>query len=115
MTPEAILLMAQRDQRHTALEEAVAPLEILPQDLLAVLVDAKPEATPRSATSFEVHGFVMRGSNESANWYAVVSGNGVSLERWLQERGFENAFNGSPSHCKVRVATPAEISAFMAA
>jgi hypothetical protein len=115
MTRSELLLMARRDQRHTALEEAVAPLDVLPGDLLTVLVDAKPEATPRSAASWELHGFVMRGTKDAASWYLVVSGNAVSCEYWLREHGFDRAFAGSPTHVKVRVATDDEVAAYLAA
>lgn len=105
-----LLKMAQRDQRHTALEEAVAPLEILPTDLLEVLVDTRGEK------HFRLHGYVMRRARDgSAWWFAVVDGNCVMAEALLRERGNARAFAGSPAYCRVRVATAEEEAAYLSA
>lgn len=105
-----LLKMAQRDQRHTALEEAVAPLEILPTDLLEVLVDTRTEK------HFRIHGYVMRRAHDgSAWWFAVVDGNCVMAEHWLRERGHASAFAGSPAYCRIRTATADEEAAYLSA
>jgi hypothetical protein len=58
MTREELVMMARREQSHTALEEATAPLEILPNDLLTLLVDSQDNP------NYRIEGFVMRLSNE---------------------------------------------------
>jgi hypothetical protein len=56
---ENMLLIAQRDQAHTALEEATAPIEILPSDLAALLVERSDE--------YQILGFVMRLASEKSH------------------------------------------------
>ncbi|MEY5015214.1 MAG: hypothetical protein RIS92_1572 [Verrucomicrobiota bacterium] len=157
MNKETLLLIALRDQAHTALEENVAPLEALPQDLLAILVDTQ------SQTEYKVLGFVIateetrhyyrNGSEVQIDfvstmaypgqyyikdedyyttfqgkpvpkeqiqiqtktqnmWFAVVRGNPMELKDDLRQRGYTQAFSGSPAYCRVRPASEAETTVY---
>ena len=110
MNREELLKMAQVDQRHTALEEAVAPLEIVPTDLLAALVDTRVEK------HFRLHGYVMRRDRDgSAWWFAVVEGNCVMVESLFRDSGNARAFAGAPAYCRIRAANAEEEAAYLSA
>lgn len=59
MNRDSLLEIAKRDQKHMALESTVAPVDILPTDLLTLLVDVKSEK------SFRIVGFCISGDKDT--------------------------------------------------
>jgi hypothetical protein len=68
---ENLLLLAQREQAHTALEEVTAPISILPTDLAALLVERSDE--------YQILGFVMQLTSEK---FHTMGGKPVEID-WL--------------------------------
>jgi hypothetical protein len=95
------------DQPDDAAENH-APESKLPGDLLALLSEYGEQKR------FRIRGFVIRKDKDNQPWWmAVVRGNSIMLEACLRESGVRTAFAGSPTHCRIRLATWNEVEAYL--